>query len=97
MGGIEIRVRGNTKTTAWNAHSSDIADFMTLGNEYSNTALKMVSEGGGDSYDGIIIFDPVNKQIILDTEYFKMPYRALEFWRTIGFDIVFKKHKLEVE
>jgi len=88
MGGLVIRIEDFEQTIEWNAHSATVADFMKLGND--DDPIEMIWEGKGDRHDGTIIFDPKKKQIIMNTDYFKMPERALRFWRAIGFDVTFK-------
>ena len=82
MGGIVIKILGFKETGKWGAHSSDVANFLQM-NE-----IEMVSKG--DDHDGTITFDPMLRRIIIDSDYFKMPYKALKFWRNIGFDVTFK-------
>ena len=88
MGGIVIKIEGFQETIEWNAHSATVADFLRLGT--LDQLIKMVRENKGDRADGKIIFDPAKKQIIIDTDYFSMPKRAIKFWRALGFDIVLK-------
>ena len=86
-----LRIEGFQDTIEWNAHSSEIAKFMQLGE------IKTVWEGKGDKHDGTITFDPTKKQIIIDSHYFSMPSKALTFWRGLGFSVMLKGFTVEEE
>lgn len=81
MGGIVIEILGFKETGRWSGHSSSVAKFLQMED------IDMVSKG--DDHDGTIIFDPMLRRITINSDYFKMPYEALKFWRNIGFDVVF--------
>lgn len=82
MGGIVIEILGFKETGRWGGHAADVAEFLQMRD------IDMVSKG--DDHNGTIIFDPMRRIITIDSDYFKMPYKALKFWRNIGFDVVFK-------
>jgi hypothetical protein len=94
MGGLVIKIKDFDETIEWNAHSLTVANFLRLGT--NDDPIDMVRENQGDRHDGEIIFCPKEKQIIVDTDYFSMPKRALKFWRAIGFDIVLKSRRREL-
>lgn len=39
-------------------------------------------------YDGTVEFDPINRTITINSDYFNLPSKAIKFWRNIGFDII---------
>jgi hypothetical protein len=92
MGGLVIRIKDFEETIEWNAHSAVVAEFINLGSH--DSPIKMTRLGGGDNHDGDITFDPDQRQIIINTDYFWLSKRAIKFWRAIGFDIVLKNTEL---
>ena len=76
-----IEILGFKETGTWGAHASDVAKFLQMEN------IEMTAKG--DDHNGTIVFDPMLRRITINSDYFKMPWSALKFWRNIGFDIVF--------
>ena len=85
MGGIVIQVEYVQENIEWNGRSFDVANFMNL------DEIEITGIGEGDRHNGHIFFDPVKRQITINTEYFSMSAAALKFWRSIGFDVCFEK------
>lgn len=80
MGGIVMIVKTPHGERLWGGHAQDVMNFFKL--------KDIMAVKKGDRHNGTITFDPEEKMIIFDSDYFTPSKDVVRFWKCLGFDVL---------